>query len=185
MAAKNPTEQTLAMIGDKYIPHSYDQYVFLTNSEGNSVDMHGVDVTSGTPERFSMTVASGHLFKANRLNVELVDGAMTPAKFGGLTALTTGLQILHYAADGTTVLKDFMNGQFIKKNADWSALVGTDGTQNIAAGVGSNPVRWSMFKSGEPYFMKAGESLAFEIHDSLDGITDFRAMVQGIQYPDQ
>lgn len=188
MGAKNQTEQALAMIGEKYIPSSYQIFAFLVNSAGSNINMHDIDVTSGTPERFSYTCQSGCNAKLTRCCIDLLDNDILPVNFGGLASLTTGIAIRHYAADNIAVIRDFMDGQTIKKNSDWAFLAGTDAVPTVwPPGTGDHnlPIRWTFEKSGSPLFLCDGESFAFDLQDSTTGITDFRAMVQGVLYPDQ
>ena len=180
--AHNQTEQYNKIKG-LYTPSSYHLFKQLVNSAG-SANMHGVNITSGTPERYHYVCPSGHNAAINRVNTSIVDGAMTPAKFGGLSALPNGLNIFKYEVDGITVAIDFNDGLPIKKNADWALLVGRDNTISVAAGVGGLPIRWSLWKSGTPLFLGDGESFAFCLQDSTTGIDDFRAEIQGLVYPD-
>ena len=171
-----------------YAPTSHQLFEFLVDSAGTNAFMQGVDVVSGTQETFAFTCPSGHNAAIMRMNLLIIDGSITPTKFGGLAALDNGVRMEHLSNDvgSREVLKDYTPGFTIKKNADWTVLAGVDGAETIAvAGDDIFAMRWSIFRSGLPTFLKDGEQLSFTLQDSTTGITEMCAMVQGIVYPDQ
>lgn len=133
---------------------------------------------SVTPVHFDYVAAETiHL---TRLNISLTDGNIQYGKFGGLAAaLTNGLLIRALDADGSGVIKDFLDGEPIKVNEHFANLAGVDAVSQPAAGLHILPVRWTFAKSGANLQLHVGQRLRITIQDDLTGISYLAAMVQG------
>lgn len=174
--------------GDPYIPASYHYYRMLTNSEGVSTEMGGVDVVSGSQQTFGVTADSGHNVAIFQVTLSLFDTAIANDGFGGLAAFANGLQfqILSNDVGSRAILKDFTPDP-IKRTGDLSLMVGPDGEKAEELGQGEDHVgfRWNMTDGGGHVFLADGEMFGLSLQDSTTGLTSFKGMVHGIQYPDQ
>ena len=123
-----------------------------------------------------------------RVTTKIIAKGLDPADFGGGGALTNGLklQVLDTSSAGANVSLDFLDGQTIKKNADWHILAGTDleilGSTAPQADDGVYSVRWTIGKAGFGLELDPGQNLAVTTQDDLTpstAITEMFMMVQG------
>ena len=115
-----------------------------------------------------------------RVLFEMIDGSMTFAKFGGLTALENGCRMVVLDNHGNEVA-DFLDGEVIKTNSDFGLLSGIDAILEPAAGDDRLDVRWSLYKGilVEGLELPTDWLLRFMVQDDLTGLTVFRAIAQG------
>jgi hypothetical protein len=141
-----------------------------------------VAASPGSPAHFDVEVPTGELDQVTvrRVCGYIIDGATTPAKFGGLTALTNGLRVVVVDADGNDVL-DFLDGETIKSNADIGILTGVDAPIIPAAGDDAIPIRWTLSNGvGEPGLeLEPGQKLRVTVQDDISDLTFFRLFAQG------
>lgn len=164
------------------IPASSSIFMPLVNSAG-SAEM-AIDVGSIYYDYVSST---DHISLVERINIVLYDTAVKASKFGGMIALPTGIKVENYAADGTTVLRDFMGdglGITVKKHYDFGYLAGVDLELDSAGGGDAVGIRWTLERAGGSYLLNSGESIRFTMQDSLGLLTGFQAHVQGRIFPD-
>lgn len=155
------------------VPPECPWFKFLRS--GGSADMN-VD-GSVTPVKFQAVPTVP--VSLERLCVQIVDGGISPTKFAGLTALTNGIEVLIVTAAGATVI-DFLDGETIKKNADWTFLAGTDNPIDAAAGDDQLQVRWTVSKGlGAPLELNSDRIIQMTVQDNLTEITEFRILAQG------
>jgi hypothetical protein len=158
------------------------EFVFKYLADSDVVDM---SASSDTSKTFEYTVPAGKNFYLQRVNFVIVDGSITPAKFGGLSALTNGLKIQVLSSAGAEVI-DFTDGQNIKTNSDFALLAGVDSIIRPAAGDDMFPVRWTIDKAGDlkaekgNFIMGPLSVFRITVQDDLSGITLFKAMIQGV-----
>lgn len=146
-------------------------------NSGASIEMN-VDGSS-TPVHFDYQAPATTNIRVYRCNITIVDGSVSPTKFGGATALTNGL-LVQCVTDGEALLCDFLNGQSIKRNVDWVWLAGNDNPIAAAAGDDVIEIRWTIERGlGAPLALESGDRLRFTVQDDLTVLTEFRIMVQG------
>lgn len=194
MAAGNPANQWAMLTeqtgphGHPYIPSSYQFFEMMTSSDGTSTEMAGVDVVSGTQQTFGAIATSGHNVAIFRINIAVIDVAITNDGFGGISAFPNGIIFQHLGAEvgSREIIKTYTKTP-IKRTGDWTWLAGPDADRTSELGQGEDltGVRWTLTRGGAPCFMVAGEMFAMCLQDSTTGLTSFTAMAQGIQYPDQ
>jgi len=157
-------------------------YKFLReDNTAASADMN-VNATSTSTRSFQYSPGAGKFACVNRLLILVLDTGIEPALFGGLTALTNGVKITCNDTDGSELI-DFTDGDAINSNAEWVHLAGTDNPitdSGVGPGIDELAVRWTIGKAGSSLFLKETQSIRFEIRDDLSGLTEFRAMVQGV-----
>ena len=144
-------------------------HAFLKN--GGSSDMN-VDASITQTDFTYGSIADDTYI--TRLIVLIEDNAAIDIdKFGGLTALTTGVDILD---KGSSLL----DGILIKSNADWLSIC-YDGTiYNTAGGDDAFTARWT-FTKGNQIGLKLdnGEIFTARLNDDLSGLVKFRMALQG------
>lgn len=153
-------------------------FKYLVTSTGG-IDMNVDASSAGVVSTFAYIVPSSQTAEIRRVNIILVDGAIKFGSFGGISALANGVEIGVYDSSSNIAL-DFTDGNPIKANEEWGALVGTDNVVHPAAGDDGFPIRWTIQKAaGEHLKLGPRESFRFIINDDLSGLTKFRVMVQG------
>lgn len=117
----------------------------------------------------------------------LGEGMFLPNFFGASTGvLTTGIKVEAYSTDLTTVLCDFLNGETVAKNSDFSWLTGVDNLLTPATSafaVSHKSVDWHPDENGAPVLISQGGELRVTIQDDISSssqLTEFRVMVQGV-----
>ncbi len=140
---------------------------------------HEMDVNgSSTPVSFQVVVPAGKVGIISRVVFHMVDGGMTWAEFGGITALSNG--VLVRARDSNDdVLLDFMDGAALTSNSMFAHLAGVDAFLSVEAQDDAFSVRWSLFKTGYVPYLTAGQYLELLVQDNLSAITHFQAILQG------
>jgi hypothetical protein len=177
--------QAFFKAGEVVLPPSAFIYAWLRQTSGNPPvsgddrDMN-VDGSLATPGVFQWTVPPQRIAKLSRINIVIVDGGIGWNEFAGLGSdLTNGILLQTMFADGNPSL-DFLEGEAIRTNADFSSMAGVDGISIAAAGDDVLPVRFSFFKAGSEIELRENESIRIMIRDDLTGITRMRAKLQGI-----
>jgi len=157
-------------------------FKFLTHISGASAadsDLTNMKVTGtdAIPGKFGFIPSAKA--QIERVNIIILDGTVQPSKFGGINALTSGIEVAVLNLDGTTAI-DFCDGSTWKKNADLGYWGGPPDI--IASGNpdGMAGIRWTLSKGfGAPMTMHSGEQYVFFIRDNLGGVTEFKAFIQG------
>ncbi len=145
-------------------------------SGGDGTNMNG-NASLGDPSIYELDVGIHWLLA--RINMGIFDAGPTFAKFGGIAALTNGVQILIVDNDGV-VLQDFTGGRPITKNADFNYLAGIDSVIDTSAGQDLVRIRFTILRAGDNMLLLPGHKIRFVIQDDLSGIDEFRAMGQGL-----
>ncbi len=113
------TRSTVNMADGGHDPGKFVyEYVefFSGPSGGDGYNMNGI-ASPGVKSIYELDC--GYHWLLARINMGIFDAGPTFAKFGGIAALTNGVQILIVDNDGA-VLQDFTGGAPIKKNADFN-----------------------------------------------------------------
>ena len=177
--------QAVFKVGEVVLPPSAFIYAWLRQTSGNppvSGDDRDMNVNGSlaTPGVFQWTVPLQRIAKLSRINIVIVDGGIGWNEFAGLGSdLTNGIMFETMFADGNPSL-NFLEGEAIKTNSDFTALAGVDAISVAAAGDDVLPVRFSFFKSGSEIELRENESIRMMIRDDLTGVTRMRAKLQGI-----
>ena len=134
---------------------------------------------SVTPVSFRYTVPTGKIAIISRMLTHIVDSGMQWQEFAGITALTNGLTIKALDVDDS-VLLDFIDGNTIQNNGDWSHVAGSDEVLQLSAGPDLLAIRWSLFKTGFVPFLEEGQSFEVLVQDDLStGIDVLSILIQG------
>ena len=127
----------------------------------------------------------------HRVNFEVIaTGAITATGFGaGSSELAAGIKVQVLDAASSQV-HDFLDGQTITSNMNWTVLAGTDmlsqsASSALAASV--QPIRWTIAKSGAALHLPQGHRLAVTIQDDVSSsgapaLLTFRGMAQGVDH---
>jgi hypothetical protein len=155
-------------------------FKFLKDTAASS-DM-AINATSTAAHHFdyTSTVDSVHIV---RVNMAILDVAMAPSKFGGLTALTNGLKFSVIDATGTELF-DFTDGEPIKNNVSFGYLAGVDTIIDAGAAGDSLNVRWTIQRAGAALKLGTNQIFRASVQDDLSGLDQFQIMVQGLSRSD-
>ena len=150
----------------------------------NSLVTNGstVEIIGAVADDWDYTVPEGKVAFLARTNILIVDGAVSPTKFGGMNALTNGLLIRAYDTDGTTLLKDWTTDFQVKKNADFSLLAGVDIEITAAAGDDVVEIRWMFSRSGALILLDEQQIFRITTQDDMSALTSFRWNIQGLTF---
>ena len=146
----------------------------------NGANSNAMNVV-GAPTMFKVTCPTNGTLDVYRINFTFVDTAMKYAVWGGGSALSTGITVKVYDADNV-VLFDFLDGETLKANEDFTSLSGVDSIIGPAAGVDDLSIRWTLEKSGRVVTLDQGDYFGINIQDDISGVTKFTAMLQGIVF---
>ncbi len=120
----------------------------------------------------------------HRLIVVLEDNAVLNAdNYGGLSALTNGLQVRMIAGDEVTgeIALDLLGGSTIKNHVDWAAHAYD--LQEHVFGSGNNfvAVRWTFSHGGRPLLLDSfqNDKLVVTINDDLSSLVLHEFIIQG------
>lgn len=161
-------------------------YKYLRLSTADTGVEMNVNGAGGSPKSFDfvMTDSDESILGAwiTRINFVAMNAAMSADDFFGLTALSTGVTIKVYDTDLVTELLNFTPIP-IKFATDFISLSGSDTNFINTQGGGddASSIRWTLSKTGAPLFLLKGQMIRMTISDDLTGITQFRAMIQGIK----
>ena len=134
---------------------------------------------AGSAVTYSYTVPSTRSAHISRCNMVLLDADQYPGRFGGVTSLTTGCKFITLEADGSQAF-DFLDGETIKMNADFTLLAGTDNNVDAGPTNAGRYVRWTIAKAGQALRLRGGEGIGVVVQDDLSGLVDFKILVQGV-----
>jgi len=156
--------------------------MFKTSTGSADMTLKGANTTS--PNTFFIapsTANSPDHVAIERVNLQIVDGSMTPAKLAGLAAhATEGVKVKMQTSAGVDVF-DFLDGTVIKTNNQFGLLAGSDNLVVPAAGDDGMSIRWTLSKGyGDPVLMKQGQRLAIIIDTPTSTVTSWSAMGQGV-----
>lgn len=160
-------------------------FKFLRSSSG-SIDMNAAGSSSVTVN-FSVTPdTSKGPVSVNRINISMTGPEFFSHDFfGGSSALTNGIKVEALSSSGA-VLADFLDGQTITENHEWTWLAGADvvnAPATSAMTLYAKAVRWTFAKSGAELHLGIGSRLQMTVQDDLSSsgrFTEFNAMVQGV-----
>jgi len=156
--------------------------LFVMLKDGSTVDM-SVD-GSITAVSFQYIVPDGKVVFLTHAHILIIDGGITPTKFGGIAALTNGLLVQAIDTDGSTVIADFTGDHAIFKNSDWHLLGGSESETIAAAGDDVEEVSLSFSEESGPLLLTEGQCFRFLVQDDLSAITEMETMIEGDIFDD-
>jgi len=168
---------SLASIVEPEGQEEYPIYRYLTTNGDGTGDFDNIgDYT--TPRTVSVTCRASEKIVSHFLSVHIQDaGTYDPAKYGVLAALTNGVNVGYYGADGVEKLRLTQNP--IKDNAEWLHY-----GQGVieAAGAGDMVQRvWIDLAGGVSDGLKLypGESIRVTLSDNFTGLLAHDFLLHG------
>ena len=134
---------------------------------------------AGSAVTYSYTVPSTRSAHIARCNMVLFDADQYPGRFGDQESLTTGCKFVTIGTDGAQAF-DFLDGETIKTNADFTFLAGVDNKVDAGVANAARYVRWTIAKAGQALLLRGGEGIGMVVQDDLSDMVDFKILVQGI-----
>lgn len=132
-----------------------------TVGDKSGVTENNIDY-SGAATKIKMTVPSeGNALWITRLSAQISDTSIDPDGYGGLSALTNGIEI--FTEDSVGILADLTDSVPIQTHNDWLRFA-TD----LEEHAGSVFVRWDL---AQRIRLTPGESLVVQLHDDFSGLT--------------
>lgn len=164
-----------AQIGAEHV--FYGQFVNTADSDSTDMVVDG----SSTAVNFDVVHPGGKdPVVIHRIMVKMIDGSITELSFGGISALSNGLRIVVYDTQSNTEVADFLPGDAITRNYDWTTLAGNDQIVEPAAGDDVLKVRWTIeLGLGDGLLLRPTEVLRVIVQDALAGISEFSMSYQG------
>ncbi len=156
-----------------FLPVSSLSTNYLKNAGSAAMNVNG----SVTPVVFEYVVSSSFYFGLAEINLVISDAAITPVKFGGITALSNGITWQVVDASNT-LLYDFCPGGNIKQNAEFGNIGGT--TIVLTGGADQISVTWRTSTAGISAILQAGWKVRVTVRDNLTGLDYFQASVTGV-----
>lgn len=147
-------------------------YKFLL--DGGTTDL-SVDGT--TPVKYRYTVPADKLAVIQRSLAMVNDKGIVPSKFGAIDALTNGLLVEAIDTNGSTIMIDFMDGEPIKDNSDFSHFAIVD--IKTDAGMGDDLVLMDWLLP-TPLILTAGQIFQVTVRDDLTDISHIHWSIQGM-----
>ena len=149
-----------------------------TFGTASGTNLDAVNTTLGFDFKCVCTNPAGEIF--SRALVNVTDNGILAEDFGGISGgLANGVEVFAEDTDGS-VLLDYLNGETIKTNGDWTFLAGVDVARDTeGAGDDRLIVRWTLEKAGRPQLFKQGQALVFRVNDNISSITRLKIMIQG------
>ena len=159
-------------------------FKFFRTSSGIS-DMTLAGAGSTSPITFFVEPSTANSTKRNkhvaleRVTLQMIDGGITPPKFGGITGSTKGVYVQIQTSTGGLVF-DFMDGDKIRTNQDWGLLAGVDDVLHPAAGDDGLHIRWTIQRGfGDAVLLKQGQRLVMKSEIASSGLSSWTMMAQG------
>jgi hypothetical protein len=157
-----------------------DEVTLLGDPAGNGIEMN-VDADP-INVKYCYFVPVGKRVSLHMIHIVIVDTNVTPAKFGGQTALAAGKGCLlqHIGQDGSEILLDWFpdpDGNGIQTNADFNLMSGAEALVSTGGAVGQES--FDLEVGGRPLWLQQQTCVAFTIRADLSSITRMRGMVLG------
>lgn len=148
----------------------------LTNTGSREMNVNG----AVTPVDFALTPPTNNVWLIKELVYIIQDNGLTLSKFGGLTALTNGCQLL-WTRDNDTQL-DFTSGFPLKTNMDVLSLI--DSGDTMAELLTTDTIRVSIDMTqftgyAFPLDGRRLDELVFRVRDDLTGLAFHRMTAIG------
>lgn len=138
-----------------------------------------INLIGAAPAAYTVTPASGTIYRLKRMTLLQIDGSFNPATgYGAGNALTNGITIT--VENGSGIIKNY-TPEPIKTTHEWGLLAGVDSVIVGGAGADANLVRWT-FAAGSGNIDldgSSGEFLKIDFGDIMSFMDMIRIQVQG------
>ncbi len=148
----------------------------LRNGSNVDMDVNG----SSTPKVYTAGPPTGKIWYINRMILSITDTNINWQKFGGIAALTNGVDV-DYDTAGVNI--DLLDGEPIKINSDWVQFCYDTEVNEGPGTLDVVRVRWTFGKSGTVLQLNNADSDLFRvtINDNLNALTEYHTMIQGYE----
>ncbi|KKN41079.1 hypothetical protein LCGC14_0726880 [marine sediment metagenome] len=139
-----------------------------------------MNVDGTTPVTFEYGPPAGLVAAIERCLIHLFDSTIDPSDFGGIRpALTNGLLVQLIEPDDSVGL-DFLDGETINNNGEFSLLAGVDVVFESGVGDDQIYVRWTLaLDHGAPLLLRTGDRFRVTVRDDIQAISSFRWALKG------
>lgn len=155
---------------------------YLDTAGDGSGTKNAVGDYSGGEEEFYIAPAADEVMLLYRMLVLIEDGsAISSEKYGGLTALSTGIEV-KIIRGASTLVNDLTDGIVIQSNADWARNCYDATPDETGSGNNLYKVRWTFANSGKPIRLDGalGDRLVVFLNDDLSGLVSHYFKVDGV-----
>ena len=161
------------------MPYGIFYHYADTVGDGTGAKVATGDHSAGQHFKVSNPLASDNVIAINRMIVRIADtGPLSADKYGGLAALSNGVEVLLLDGSGAT-FKDLTDGLPIKTNGEWARVCHDVTIDRFGAGKHYVSVRWTFARAGQPVLLKPGWALAVNLQDDFTGLEDHTFQFQG------
>jgi len=154
----------------------------LLRKDGDGITTCIADYSGVNATEFYYECPDDRIALINELIVDVQQvGTWTVAKYGGISALTTGAKIQVREGE-STVVHDLFDGAVVKTNADWQAHVHRLDYVQWSAATQSLKLLFNFAASGVPVLLRPGQRLTFVADDDFDGLDSHTFKATGYLY---
>ena len=164
----------------KKLAMPFFRYADTTGDGSGSINFVGN--YSSSAEQAIMAAGPSETLVVARLIVMIEDSTgMRAERYATLgAALTNGVAVRHYAADGTTILNNLTGAVPITTNALWGSTCYDVDLKEWGAGNELLLVRWTFWKAGTPGIqLLPSESIRVDLSDNFTGVVQHCFQFQG------
>jgi hypothetical protein len=122
---------------------------------------------------------AGQVFNVERMIIHVQDATLLAAGYGGLSALSNGIEVKIVNDSG--VLVDLTDDTPVKSLAHWGRYCYDSQILGFGAGDDFFSARWTFGKAGQPIQLDgdSNERIEVSINDDLTGLVDHTFLIQG------
>lgn len=154
-----------------------------TGGDGTGTSNAIGDLSGANAVDLTVTPNAWRLYEIHRMIVTIEDdnNTIVPSKYGGVTALSNGINVTVENATGTLYS---LTAFPITTNGEWASHCHDLIRHDWGSGNDINTIRWTFSKSGAPVYLdgRKGEFLKIALDDVFTGIITHRFVVQGYEW---
>ena len=150
-------------------------YEYLKNAaESSAMNVDG----SSLPVVFCYEAPASKVVRVESLVIRIRDATILPDKFGGVDALTNGVEV-EFRTSADAKIKDPLGAVALKRNSDFQFIAHHAEIFPDAANGDTYIIHWDIGQGGTVVKLENEEKLCVIINDNLTGLTSFEMMVHG------
>ena len=154
-----------------------DMIFHYLDSNGDGTGTTNAIGDYSTPDQFYFEALKNCSIHRILISVGDATGS-TAQEYGGLSALTNGVELKVYDQTDTEIL-DLTAGNPIKSNAEWGKACYDVDLKTWGAGNEILVIRWTFDKAGTPINLAKGQKISIDLSDNFTGLLSHNFFIQG------